>query len=61
MHPPPQAGLPPHTHVEQVFLRAVLRLQELRGVQTLRIDVQVVLVVSGPPGIRLHIAVTRWG
>lgn len=55
--PPPQAGLPLRTHVEQVLLGAVLGRQGLRGIQTLSVDVQMVFVVSGPPGVCLHIAV----
>lgn len=59
--PTPQAGLPPLTHVEQILLGAILRPQGLRAVQTLRVDVQMVLVVSGAPGIRLHVAIPGLG
>lgn len=38
-HLPSPAGLPPRTHVKQILLGAVLRLQNVRGVQTLRVDV----------------------
>ena len=59
--PTPQAGLPPLTHVEQILLGAVLGPQGLRVVQTLRVDIQMVLVVSGAPGVRLHIAIPGLG
>lgn len=63
--PPPSdhgllGGLPPHTHVKQILLGTVLWLQGLWGIQTLRVDVQVVLVVPGAPGVGLHVAVPWW-